>query len=63
MGEILTIIIGVIIFSYTLYQIRRIYLATKKGKCVGCPSAEYCSENPENKKMVQLTDLTKEEKD
>jgi hypothetical protein len=30
MGNILTIIIGVLIFSYTIYQIRRIYLATKK---------------------------------
>jgi len=60
MGDILTIIIGVIIFSYTLYQIRRIYIATKKGKCVGCPSADTCAENPKNIKKVQLTDLTKE---
>jgi hypothetical protein len=59
MGDILTIIIGVIIFSYTLYQIRRIYSATKKGKCVGCPSADTCAENPKNIQTVQLTDLTK----
>lgn len=59
MGDILTIIIGILIFSYTLYQIRRIYIATKKGKCVGCPSADTCAENTENIEKVQFTDLTK----
>ena len=58
MGNILTIIIGILIFSYTIYQIRNIYLATKKGKCVGCPSANECSENTENK-TVQLIDISK----
>lgn len=59
MGDILTIIIGVLIFSYTLYQIRKIYLATKQGKCIGCPSQDSCAENPENIQKIQFTDLTK----
>ncbi|HKL41556.1 MAG TPA: FeoB-associated Cys-rich membrane protein [Clostridia bacterium] len=60
MGDILTIIFGILIFSYTIYQIRRIYIATKKGKCVGCPSADTCAENPKNVEKVQIIDLTEE---
>lgn len=45
MGTFITILLGIVILGYTVYQLRKIIIKTRKGKCVGCPDEPMCKES------------------
>lgn len=62
MGNFITIILAVLILIYTIYQVIRLIKATRKGKCIGCPSADECDTQYSEDSVVQIQDLTKSNK-
>lgn len=54
MGSLLTAVLALLILAFTVYQIKRVYESTKKGKCVECSHADTCAANPDNVSELQV---------